>query len=80
MKALTSSMQVPPFSQGLETQSSMSGEEGEREGLSQRSASPWLPIPTRNQAEDGVIILPSILYLSAAAAVVCTDDSGGQGG
>lgn len=63
-------MQVPPFSQGLETQSSISGEGGM--GLSQRSASPWFPVPIRNQAEDEVMILPSILDLSEAT-VVCTD-------
>ena len=41
-------------------------------GLSQRSASPWLPGPMENQAEDAVMTLPSIPDLSTTA-VVCTD-------
>lgn len=61
-------MQVPPFSQGLETQSSISG----GVGLSQRSATPRLPVPTRSQVEGEVMILPSILAPSEAT-VVCTD-------
>lgn len=33
---------------------------GEGERLNERSASPWLPVPTGNQTEDGVMTLPSI--------------------
>ena len=44
MKALTSSMQVPPFSQGLEMQSSMSGGEG---GAESEASLPLAPSPRK---------------------------------
>lgn len=50
------------------------GEGGAESEVSLPTGNPWLPGPTGNEAEDGVMTLPSILDLSAAA-VVCTNGS-----
>lgn len=70
MKALTSSMQVPPFSQGLEMQSSISGGEG---GAESEVILPLAPSPQGKQAEDAVVTLPSSPD-PRTSAVVGTDD------
>lgn len=63
-------MQVPPFSQGLEMQSSISGGEG---GAQSEVSLPLAPSPQGNQAEDAVMTLPSTPD-PRTSAVVCADD------
>lgn len=50
------------------------GEGGAESEVSLPTGNPWFPGPTGNQAEDGVMILPSILDLSASI-LVCTNGS-----